>query len=118
MAKKEKYSTAELLEAIKKGHTPAGAAAVLKCHSDTIRNYARRYPTVREALQKEREELVDYAESGLRAALLSREAWAIAFTLKTLGRDMGYSEKYNLEVEANIATPITFEIVMKDEKKD
>lgn len=116
--KKEKYTVKDILEAVKKGHTPAGTAAILKCHSDTVRNYARRYPSVKDALQKEREELVDYAESGLRAALLNREAWAIAFTLKTLGRDMGYSEKYNLEVEANVSAPITFEIVCRDEKEN
>jgi len=111
--KKEKFTVSEVIEAIKVGHTPVGAANILKCHSDTIRNYARRYPTVKARLQAEREELVDYAESGLRAALLGREAWAIAFTLKTLGKSKGYVERTEVSGAAD-TEPITF--VLKEHK--
>jgi hypothetical protein len=44
-------------------------------------------------LDAEREEIVDYAEMGLRGAVLNKEAWAIAFSLKTLGKSRGYVER-------------------------
>jgi hypothetical protein len=93
MAGKQKFTVEEIVGAIREGHTPTGAALVLKCNSDTIRNYARRYATVKDALDAEREEIVDYAEMGLRGAVLNKEAWAIAFSLKTLGKSRGYVER-------------------------
>lgn len=89
---KERYTVGQVIEAIGKGHTPTGAAALLKCHSDTVRNYADRYPTVKAALVAQRREIVDLAEIGLRAAVIRAEPWAVAFALKTLAREM-YSER-------------------------
>lgn len=93
MAGKPQFTVEQVIDAIHEGHTPTGAGLILHCHPDTIRNYADKYTTVKAALMSERRALVDLAETGLRSALLSREAWAIAFTLKTLGKDDGYAER-------------------------
>ena len=93
MARNEQFKIDEILAAIEEGHTPTGAAHVLRCHADTIRNYAKRYPKVDAALKSKRRDIVDLAESGLRIAVLNKEAWAIAFALKTLGKDDGYTER-------------------------
>ena len=77
MAGVQQFATEQVIQAIHDGHTPTGAAAVLKCHPDTIRNYARRYTTVKDALLSERRSLVDLAELGLRNALLNSEPWTV-----------------------------------------
>lgn len=89
----EKFTVAQVLAAIEKGHTGAAAARILGCAAQTVRNYADRYPTVRKALDGERDDIIDYAELGLRKAVLSGQPWAIAFALKTLGKKRGYVER-------------------------
>jgi len=86
MAGKKKFKIDEVIEAIEKGHTPKGASEVLDCHPDTIRNYAETNERVKRALLSERKDLVDMAKGGLRKHLQRNEAWAIAFTLKTLAK--------------------------------
>jgi hypothetical protein len=95
MARPEKFTTTQIIEAIRKAQTAAGAARILECDSDTIRNYAKRHPTVDRALYNEREDLADYAEMGLKRAVLNGEAWAIALAVKTLRKGV-YSERQEL----------------------
>lgn len=95
MARPEKFTTTQIIEAIRKAQTAAGAARILECDSDTIRNYAKRHPTVDRALYNEREDLADYAEMGLKRAVLNGEAWAIALAVKTLRKGV-YSERHEL----------------------
>ena len=95
MARPEKFSTTEIIAAIRKAQTAAGAARILECDSDTIRNYAKRHATVDRALYNEREDLADYAEMGLKRAVLNGEAWAIALAVKTLRKGV-YSERHEL----------------------
>ena len=91
--KKQQFSAEQVIDAIRKAQTPTGAALVLKCHPDTIRNYARRYTSVQDALLSERAALVDLAEMGFKSAILNKEPWALAFALKTLGKHLGYVER-------------------------
>ena len=96
MARPEKYSTEQVIEAIRKAQTAAGAALALGCAPDTIRAYARRHPTVAAALDGERDNLLDYAEMGLKRAVLNGEPWAVAFALRTIGKSRGYSERHEI----------------------
>lgn len=96
MARTERYTTQEVIEAIEKGYTCVGAGQLLQCSAETIRNYAKKYPTVQTALKAKRRELVDLAEMGLRRAIVNGEGWAIMGTLKTLGKDEGYTERNEL----------------------
>jgi predicted transcriptional regulator len=96
MAGKKKFKIDEVIEAIEKGHTPKDAAKILGCHPDTIRNYADSNERVRRALESERKDLVDIAKKGLRRHLERQEAWAISFTLKTLGKDEGFTERQEI----------------------
>jgi hypothetical protein len=93
MAGKEQYTVEQIVKAIREGHTPQGASYILGCHSDTVRNYARRYPTVKAALTSERRDLFDLAENSLRRAVLNGESWAVSMVIKTLGKDDGYTER-------------------------
>lgn len=93
MAGKQQFTVEQVIAAIHQAQTPTGAGLVLHCHPDTIRNYARRYVTVNEALLSERAELLDLAEMGFKSAIVNREPWALAFALKTLGKYLGYVER-------------------------
>ena len=86
------FTAQQVIEAITQGHTPTGAASVLKCDPNTIRNYAERYPTVKAALLEHRKQIVDIAELGLRAAVTRAEPWAVAFALRTLAPEI-YRER-------------------------
>lgn len=48
---------------------------------------------LKQIIADQREEMLDEAEVGLRAATSDREAWAICFTLKTIGKSRGYIER-------------------------
>lgn len=81
----------------------------VKCglNRNTIALYAKEYEEVREALQDERERLIDMAENNLVVALKDKEAWATVYALKTLGKSRGYVEKQ--EIESKNDTRIRFE---------
>lgn len=106
MARTERYTADEIISAINRGYTALGAAQILCCDAQTIRNYAAKYPTVDKALRAKRREMVDLAEMGLRGAILRGEGWAIMSVLKTLGRDLGYGEavevKHSGKVENHV----------------
>lgn len=96
MARTERYTADQVIEALNRGYTALGAAQLLGCDAQTIRNYAAKYPTVDRALRAKRREMVDLAEMGLRGAILRGEGWAIMGVLKTLGKDEGYSERHEV----------------------
>lgn len=93
----KKFTAQEVIDAIRKGHTPTGAAHILHCNPDTIRNYAEHFPTVKAELLEHRKQIVDLAETGLRGAVLRSEPWAIAFALKTLAPEV-YNPPQRTEV--------------------
>jgi len=69
-------------------------AAILGCDPDTVRNYLRRYPTLRQTQEDQRARLVDAAELRLVEAVEKKgEPWAIALVLKTIGKGRGYAER-------------------------
>jgi len=69
------------------------AARRLGCSSETISRYCRKHPAVQAAKDAERGVMVDEAELRLWAAVQSGQPWAIAFCLRTLGRNRGYIER-------------------------
>ena len=93
---KQIFTVEQVINAIRKAQTPTGAALLLNCHPDTIRNYAKRYKTVKDALLSERSALVDLAEMGFKSAIINKEPWALAFALKTLGKHLGYVERTDI----------------------
>lgn len=109
MAGKKRFKIPDVISAIEEGHTPSGAARVLGCHPDTIRNYADSHPEVKQALVSERKNMVDLAEGGLRKHLQRSEAWAIAFTLKTIGKDLGYAERQ--EITGKDGNEVTLRVI-------
>jgi len=75
------------------------AARKLGCSPSLIYARIRQNPKLREIQEFAREEIIDLAELGLRTSVLDREAWAIQFTLRSLGRTRGYAEPSKFTVE-------------------
>jgi hypothetical protein len=69
------------------------AAKRLGCDPATVRYYAAKYPTVRDAITQAREDLKDFAESKLLRRMDDDDLTAIIFYLKTQAKDRGYVER-------------------------
>ena len=111
-----KRTLSEVLEAVSKGVTITGTAKVLGVDSDTVRNYCKRWQAVDKAIRGKRREMVDLAEMGLRGAVLRGEGWAIAFALKTLGKNDGYTER--TEVTGPEGGAVRFTLRLTDDGPD
>lgn len=89
------------------------AARRLGCSVRTVENYCTRHAAVRQARDDAREELVDLACLKLFDAAERGEPWAVMFTLRTLGKDRGFSERY--EVTGKDGGPIKHDIRLWEE---
>ena len=87
-----KFTADQMVEAIRgSGGIVSLIASRLRCGRSTVYRYAHRYPSVREALEAEREVLLDLAESRLLECVERGDLDAIIFVLKTKGKDRGYT---------------------------
>jgi len=90
----EKYTTAQMIEALREKHGNLSASArFLGCSRDTVRRYINTYPTVKAVADEERETLIDFAENQLFQQVKDGNITAIIFTLKTIGKSRGYVER-------------------------
>jgi hypothetical protein len=88
------YSLKQVIAALRTHHGLISLAAdALGCARSTLYLYMNTYPEVTAVVEEERERLVDMAEDGLYYHLQEKAPWAIAFTLKSLGRRRGYGER-------------------------
>jgi hypothetical protein len=91
---KPKHTTASIVAAVKKRKGKLYlAAADLGITTQTLRNYARRWKEVRNAIHEAKGRMLDVAEDKLFQAIAKGEAWAICFFLKTQGKHRGYVER-------------------------
>lgn len=99
MAKPHRYTTRQVIEALRatKGMVSL-AAQRLQCAPDTVQNYCKKFPTVAQAKENARTEMLDEAELRLWKAVQRDESWAIAFTLRTIGRSRGFGETLALSL--------------------
>jgi len=110
------HTVAEVLEAVEKGITITGISHVLHVSRNTILKYRERWKVVDEAILSKRKELVDLSEMGLRGAVLRNEPWAIAFALRTLGKDDGYGDR--VELTGANGKPIEFVEVVRTVREE
>jgi hypothetical protein len=113
----ERYTVEQLIKAAEDQFgLPSLMARQLGCSSNTVRNYIRRYPTLRQVVDDQRESLVDRAELSLRGAVNSGEQWAVTLVLKTLGKSRGYVERQEVTGAEN--GPIRVTLVGDDPSRD
>lgn len=114
---KRKFSAEAMIQAIRDTKGLASLAAKrLGCDPETVRIYAKRYPTVAAALQEERERMTDIAELSLYNQIQAGEGWAVCFYLKTQGRARGYVERH--EYTGPDGTPMRITLKLSDEERD
>jgi len=116
----EKYTTAQMIEALREKHGNLSAAArYLGCSRNTIARYIENYPTVKAVYDEERETLIDFAENQLFQQVKDGNITAIIFTLKTIGKSRGYVERQEVTGADGkpMETKIT-EIVIRKETDD
>lgn len=112
MAKKEKLTPDQVIEALKAHNGMAYLAAdQLNVCVRTVYNYATRYKQVAQVIEHQKGKRLDTAESALWKAILNGEAWAICFLLKTQGKDRGYTEKQLVEHSSTNRLVIEEEVV-------
>lgn len=94
MARKQKYSAEQVIEAIKQSNgIITTAAKALGCARGTINNYVNKYVTVADALEETRETTLDFVENQLMKQIQNNNLTAIIFFLKTQGKNRGYNER-------------------------
>lgn len=85
------YSDAAIKAALYAAHgLVTRAAKKLGAHHTTIRKRIADSAELTAAMADAREPMIDAAEDGLRKAVTKQKGWAIAFTLRTIGRTRGY----------------------------
>lgn len=93
-----KWKVAEVAEVLNQtAGTIALAAERLGAADMTIRKYVKESPTLQTIVAHYRERRVDKAEIKLEEAIARGEPWAIALTLKTLGKGRGYVERREIQ---------------------
>lgn len=107
--KKVRISDADMVKAIKaSGGMVYHAAGKLECAPSTIYRRADASPTVAAAIEDARGEMLDDAETSLKAAVKRGEAWAVCFALKTIGKGRGYVERTENTIMGDDDKPLVF----------
>lgn len=92
-----KYSHEKIAQAIRESHGLISLAARrLGCSDNTIYKRVKRSAELRELVDQARAEMIDLAEAKLRQAVLDGQPWAIALTLRTIGKVRGYTERQEI----------------------
>jgi hypothetical protein len=73
------------------------AARRLGCSRKAIYDAAKRYESVEEAIQDNREKILDLAEGKLYSKVNDGDITSIIFLLKTLGKKRGYVERQEVD---------------------
>lgn len=90
----EVYPYEKIVDAIHKSKGMVTVAArMLGCTRKTVYDSMQRHPEIGEAIQQERDLIVDVAELKLADAVQKGEGWAVCFTLKCIGKGRGYVER-------------------------
>jgi len=121
MSRAQQFTPDEMIEALEKARgLRTQAARILGCHPVTVDVYAKRYASVKQALRYEREKFIDAAEAALYSsviskepwavtftlATISKEPWAVTFTLATIGKDRGYVRREERKLQGDEDKPI------------
>lgn len=94
MARPEKYTQQQMIDALKFGQGfVTHAADRLGCSYNTMERYVDKYPAVKRAKKDAAERTLDNVELRLLKAVNADDLTAIIFYLKTQGKRRGYTER-------------------------
>ncbi len=93
--RKEKFTAEEVSQAIIKAKGILSVAAdLLGCSRRTIYNYIQKYKTVKDVAEDQKEKTTDWVFNKLLMAIKKDNLTAIMFYLKTVGKDRGFTERF------------------------
>jgi len=114
---KQKYTTEHVINALRETRGMVYLAADrIGCHADTILNYAKRYKSVQDEIDTQREKIVDVAELKLVQAVMDGNEGMIKYLLSTRGKKRGYTT--GVEVTGEGGGPMVFKVVYGDDGTD
>lgn len=102
MTKSTTHTAQQVIEAIEgTGGIKSTIARRLGVSRWTVDNYMRRWSTVQDAYNEEREKVVDMAETKLLEKIRGGDYPAIRFFLMTQAKDRGYVERQEVQHDAS-----------------
>ena len=112
----KRYTTEQIIKALQETNGMVYIAARrLGCTPQTIHNHANKTKAVRDAIEDSRGEVIDAAELKLKQAVMNGESWAVAFTLKTIGKTRGYVERQEVSTPDGQPLKVIVEYVTPQE---
>jgi len=100
--RESRFTPEQIIQALEANNGMIVAAArSIHCSRKTIYNKIAKHPEIKDALAGMREFQLDRTEIALFRAIERGEAWAICFYLKTQGKQRGYIEKQEIDVNVN-----------------
>ena len=107
---KEKYTQKRVIEAIMEAKgILAVAVRKLGCTRQTVYNYIKKYPGVKDFYDEANESNIDFVENKLMLAINDGNITAMIFFLKTKGKARGYVERR--EVTGADGAPVKVKMV-------
>ncbi len=114
----EKASIRKILIAISgTGGLISAIAKKLGVHYHTVLNYEKRYESVKQAIEEERDKILDKAESNLFVRIKEGDEETSKWFLARKGRHRGYSEKIDTEQKGDITIRVVYEEEREGEEK-
>lgn len=83
-------------------------ARALGASRQTVYRRIAQSPQLQAAIESAREARIDDAESQLDAAVDRGEPWAVSLLLRTLGRDRGYGDRAEVDLNTQVEVVIGF----------
>ena len=115
MSKTPKRTAEEVVQAVRgSGGILSHIANKLGVSRPTLWAYVKKWPEVAQAIEDERESVLDLGETELIKAVKRQESWAICFLLKCQGKKRGWVEKQQMDHSSSDGTmtpPQRIEIV-------
>jgi hypothetical protein len=121
MSRKFKYTDKQIIDTLRECKGMAYlAASRIGCNYTTIYERAKKNKKIQDLINSERGKVIDFAELRLIKAIDRGEPWAIAFCLKTIGKNRGYVERQEVTGADGgaVKVEITEELVDADNQKD
>lgn len=102
MARRENLTKKKMINAIiGSGGIISVIANRAGCKYHTVFDKIEKYPELRDYIEKEKEKVLDVAESALIQKIKNGDNTAILFYLKTQGKKRGYIERMEQNIEIN-----------------
>lgn len=113
----EKASVKKILKAILgTGGLKSDIAIKLGVHYRTVLNYEAKYEMVKQAIEEEKEKILDKAESNLFVRIQEGDEDTSKWFLARKGKGRGYSEKIDTEHKGELKTII--EVKYEEDNKE